>query len=189
MEQIGKKELRNAVRQLARDMEPDVREELSECIMERLEALPAFENARTVALYHALPDEVATAKFIAKWAGRKKIALPVVSGDRMVFREYVPGEAVCEGAFGISEPVAGETVDPAQIDFAVIPGMAFSRSCQRLGRGKGFYDRFLPNTKAYRAGVCFGARLVEGIRCEPHDVQMDAVITERETICSEKAHS
>ncbi len=180
MESLTKKELRSRARELARRSDPSLNRELSVRIMDRIERMPQFCAARTVALYNALPDEVATDVSIRKWsAAGKRVVLPVVTGGgEMHFREYHPLGNMRQGAFGIGEPSEGDEVSAGEIDFVVVPGMAFSRTCQRLGRGKGYYDRFLASTRAYKVGVCYGVRMVDAMTCEPHDVAMDAVATE-----------
>ena len=82
------------------------------------------------------------------------------------------------GAYNIMEPVGEVFTDYAQIDLAVIPGVAFDRQLNRMGRGKGFYDRLLPQLgDAYKIGICFDFQLVESIECEEHDIRMDEVIS------------
>ncbi len=149
---------------------------------DRIEALPEFAGARTVALYHALPDEVPTAEMLRRWSGSKRLALPVVMGDgEMVFREYTSTDALAAGAFGIAEPHTGREIPPAEIDLALVPGVAFDEAGRRLGRGKGFYDRYLGHPSAahiYRVGLCRPGALVAEVPAEAHDVVMDKIVIE-----------
>ena len=66
----------------------------------------------------------------------------------------------------------------ADIDLAVIPGMAFDRDGHRLGRGKGFYDKLLPGIKCRKIGLCFSFQLADSVPIEPHDIVMDMVLTD-----------
>lgn len=143
----------------------------------RVEDMPEFLNAYTVLLYWSLPDEVPTQEFIARWSGRKRIALPVVIGNEMGIRLYSP-EKMIEGYRGIMEP-SSDSVSIAvdEIDFAIVPGVAFDRNCNRLGRGKGYYDRFLPLLRCRTAGVSYDARVLETIPTESWDVPISAVVT------------
>ena len=83
------------------------------------------------------------------------------------------------GAFHIEEPTGENTVDPADIELIVVPAVAYDRKGNRLGRGKGFYDRLLRTTKATKIGVGYEFQLLDEIPVEPHDVGMDIVITQK----------
>ncbi len=104
--------------------------------------------------------------------------MPRVEGDAMQFYDYRPS-ALTSGAFGIAEPVVEDcpVCPPEAIDLMLVPGMAFTREGARLGRGKGFYDRYMaqPELQAFRVGVCFAHQLVETLPTEPHDCAIDAV--------------
>ncbi|MDR2890209.1 MAG: 5-formyltetrahydrofolate cyclo-ligase [Alistipes sp.] len=181
-----KKALRRQLRQLDKEIRAGVAAEpewLPE-IIGLIESLVEFTSARTVALYCALPDEVPTAAMLARWFGTKRLVLPVISGEEMTFREYTGEGGLVEGAFGISEPDGtndkeGE-VAPSEIDLMLVPGMAFDVAGRRLGRGKGFYDRYLSASDAARickVGICPPHRLVAEVPAEPHDITMDKVIS------------
>lgn len=129
-------------------------------------------------LYHSLKDEVDTHAFIRKWSRKKRILLPVVVGDDLELRIYTGPEDMTIGAYGIKEPIGELFTDYAAIDFIAVPGVAFDRSGNRLGRGKGYYDRLLPRIpSAYKAGICFPFQLVEEVPAEAFDIRMDEVIT------------
>lgn len=147
-------------------------------ILAALEAHPAFRAASTVLLYHSLKDEVDTHEFIRKWSRKKRILLPVVVGDDLELRIYTGPEDMAIGAYGINEPTGELFTDYAAIEFIAVPGVAFDRSGNRLGRGKGYYDRLLPRIpSAYKAGICFPYQLVEEVPAEAFDIRMDEVIT------------
>ncbi len=136
-------------------------------------------EAKTVALYSALPDEISVTHLLAGWLGKKRVVLPVVEGSEMVFREYTGPECLRRGAFGIAEPRGTNIVAPDEIDVMLVPGVAFDASGGRLGRGGGFYDRYLSQPAAariYKVGVCRAAALVPEVPVEPHDVRMDEVL-------------
>lgn len=148
-------------------------------ILAALEAHPAFRAATTVLLYHSLKEEVDTHEFIRKWSREKRILLPVVVGDDLELRLYTGPEDLKPGAYGIEEPTGELFTDYADIDFIVVPGVAFDRNGNRLGRGKGYYDRLLPRIpSAYKAGICFPFQLVEEVPAEPFDIRMDEIITQ-----------
>lgn len=151
---------------------------LSEEILEKLEALPAFQQAKTVLLYHSLKDEVHTHAFIEKWSKKKTILLPVVAGEELELRLYTSTEDLLPGAYGIAEPAGQPFVDYASIDLAVVPGVAFDKEGRRLGRGKGYYDKLLTRIPAIFAGICFPFQLIDEVPAEPFDIRMDTIITQ-----------
>ena len=159
----------------------------SEQIQGRLEELPLFQAARCVALYHSLPGEVQTARWLDAWLGQKEIALPRVAGDDLLLLPYTGPASLEQGAFGIWEPVlpASPTFMDEKIDLVIVPGVAFDRHLNRLGRGRGFYDRLLTTLRVPCVGVCFGFQLFDEIPAESFDRPMDAIVTERE-ICFAK---
>ncbi|MDR0872641.1 MAG: 5-formyltetrahydrofolate cyclo-ligase [Prevotellaceae bacterium] len=146
-------------------------------ILQKIEQLPAFQTAETVLLYWSLPDEVDTQAFAEKWAARKTVLLPVVQGDEMVLRKYSGLSCLRSGAFGICEPEGEDFTDFDKIDLCIVPALAFDASGNRLGRGKGFYDRLLPRIAAPKIGVCFDVQLLNEIPCENFDAKMDFVIS------------
>lgn len=99
-------------------------------------------RATNVLLYHSLPDEVITHEFIQKWHLKKNIFLPYVDNDYLQVRKYIAGE-LKTGKFGIEEPTGPEIYDLSNIDLVIVPGMAFDIKGNRLGRGKGYYDKLL----------------------------------------------
>jgi 5-formyltetrahydrofolate cyclo-ligase len=168
-----------------------------------IESLPQFAAARTVALYHALPDEVPTADLLARWLGVKRLALPVIvkaisvgATTVMFFREYTGPQNLATGPFGIMEPsptsaapLSSRTtreverrdllIPPSEIDLMLVPGVAFDRSGRRLGRGGGFYDRYLAAPDAahiYKVGLAHPHSIVPNVPTEQHDITMDIVV-------------
>jgi 5-formyltetrahydrofolate cyclo-ligase len=108
-----------------------------------------------------------------------RVLLPVVAGKELELRLYEGEESLRTGAYNIMEPVGSlfpqEEYD--QIELAIIPGMAFDAMGHRLGRGKGYYDRLLPQlTAAYKIGVCYPFQFVSDVPSEEHDVRMNEVI-------------
>lgn len=173
-----KKELRRQVALLKTRHSSSATRQSAE-ILAALEAHPAFRAATTVLLYHSLKDEVDTHEFIRKWSREKRILLPVVVGDDLELRLYTRPEDLKPGAYGIEEPTGELFTDYADIDFIAVPGVAFDRNGNRLGRGKGYYDRLLPRIpSAYKAGICFPFQLVEEVPAEPFDIRMDEIITQ-----------
>lgn len=145
-------------------------------IMEKLERTPQFQKAQTVMLYSSLPDEVRTTAFIEKWRNRKRVILPTVVGDDIVPVELTPDTPFAVGDFNIMEPQNRPYT--GGYDLIVVPGMAFDRAGNRLGRGKGYYDRFLSQHPTVpKIGICFDFQLVGAVPTEANDIRMDEVLT------------
>jgi len=146
-------------------------------IFDRVESSELFRRAHTVALFSALKDEPATDDVLRRWASCRRIVLPRVEGEEMDFYDYRP-EELASGSFGILEPQRGIPCDPGEIDLVIVPGVAFTRSGCRLGRGRGYYDKYLSRSgfRAAKIGVCYLHQLVGELPVEPHDVRMDEVV-------------
>lgn len=178
---MDKQELRRQVRAAKRAVPLNDKIARSEGIMRQVEALPQFAEARTVLLYWSMDDEVHTHAFVGRWYERKTLLLPCVDGDDLRLRRYMGPDSLREGPqFGIPEPVGEEFTDLEAIDMIVVPGVAFDLKNNRMGRGRGFYDRLLKSTpNAYKVGVAFRFQVFDTIPVEEFDVPMNQVITEK----------
>ena len=173
---MEKKQLRAVIKALKKQRTEEELISQSERIMARLEQHPDFVSAERVMLYNALPDEVRTMAFLEKWHLRKTIILPTVVGDNIVPVEYAKDTGFAVGDFNILEPQNEPYL--GDFDLIVVPGVAFDRKGNRLGRGKGYYDRFLSrHLGVKRIGICFDFQLVDEVPAEPFDIRMDEVIS------------
>ena len=176
---MNKDELRKIIQQRKRQFSSEQLDKLSHCIMARLLAHPKIMAAETILIYHSLPDEVRTQKIIAELQNEgKTIVLPAVIEDGMMeLRLYTGAHDLAEGAFHIMEPCGKRYTRFEDIDVAVIPGVAFDSHNNRLGRGRGYYDRFLPSLPhCYKIGVCFDFQKLQNIPVETNDIKMDEVL-------------
>lgn len=143
-----------------------------------LEKHAAFLMAQNILMYHSLPDELSTLDFIDKWHTRKRFFLPRVNGVNLDILPY-DQSTLRLGAFHIEEPQGDDTTDISQIEMVVVPAIAYDRRGNRVGRGKGYYDRLLATTKALKVGIAYDFQVVDDIDAEPHDVKVDIVITNK----------
>ena len=175
MTPTDKRALRRAVRGEIAKLSPKEKGTLSARIFDRIELLPEVAEASIIALFASLPDEPQTAEFIERLSLSKRVVLPRIEGDEMEF--YDISEGLCEGAFGIMEPIATTPIAPSAIDVMIVPGVAFTHEGARLGRGKGFYDKYLSHKdfRAYTIGVCYPCQIVDNIPTEKHDKTLDRV--------------
>ena len=172
-----KQELRQAIRERKRQHTGDELAELSLAAVSKLMAHPRYLAARTVMLYCSLPDEVSTERLL-DCSGGKAVVLPRVTGPAtMELCLYDGPVSLSEGAFGIMESTGQAFTAYQEIDLAVVPGMAFDAQGNRLGRGRGYYDRLLPLLpRAYKIGLCFPFQLIGNVPTQPTDIAMDEVI-------------
>lgn len=174
---MEKNEIRRKIKGLKAMLLETEKLQAAEEVFDRLEQTAAFLMADRILMYHSLPDELSTIKFLRKWHDRKHFYLPRVNGVNLDILPYDQSRLELV-AFHIEEPTGTDTVSPEEIELIVVPGVAYDRSGNRLGRGKGFYDRLLSSTKATKIGVAYEFQLVDSIPTEPHDVKMDLVITQ-----------
>ena len=144
----------------------------SQGIRRHLREFPVFANAQMVFGFLPLRGE-------PDWLGEefpaeKLIAYPRIDGDEMQFVFSVDFEV---GAHGVREPVGGTVAEAP--DVVLVPGLAFAATGARLGRGRGFYDRWLAaNPSARSIGICFKCQLLAGLPFEAHDARVGAIVTE-----------
>lgn len=179
---MEKAEIRKQIRELKRAVPMDEKLRRSEAVMRQVEALPEFQKAQVVLLYWSMADEVQTHDFVNRWYRDKKLLLPCVDGDDLRLRPYTGPDCMVSGAqFGIGEPDASlpEFTDLDKVEIIIVPGVAFDHTGNRMGRGRGFYDRLLKATpNAMKIGVAYDFQMLDEIPVEPHDVKMDKVISE-----------
>lgn len=178
---MDKSELRTKIKGLRLILPDNDRRQAARQVFERLEKTAAFMLADRILMYHSLPDELSTHEFLLKWAGRKRFFLPRVNSVDLEILPYDRSRLEL-GSFHIEEPSGDDVADPDDIELVVVPAVAFDRTGRRLGRGKGFYDRFLKSSKATKVGVGYEFQLLDEIPAEPHDIPMDIIITQHTTL-------
>jgi len=173
-----KKAVRKQIKEKKKTYSLEEKKEKSKLIFNQIESLDAFQNAEIIMAYWSMDDEVFTHDFIQKYQNKKKIILPVVNGDNLDLKEFTGlSNLRSENYFGIGEP-KGELFEQGnKIDLIIIPGVAFDKSLNRLGRGKAYYDKLLNTTKALKVGVCFDFQMLESIPVGKYDVKMDLILT------------
>lgn len=178
--QSEKLALRQRLRAALKAMSQEQRNAEGGRALEVLRVHPRFQRAQTLMLFHSLPDEVCTHALVDQLAleGRT-VLLPVCQGDDLVLRRYEGQGLLSQGSFHIEEPQGADFTDYQQIDLAVVPGVAFDKAGHRMGRGRGYYDRFFAHPalcNVYKIGLCYPCQLVEHVPVEVHDQTMDCVV-------------
>jgi len=166
----------------------DDRECLAQAVCTRAVELPELADAGTVMLFAAFRTELDTMP-LADWvlSAGKRLCLPRILGPRRMaaFQVSDPAVDLAPGTWDIPEPREGlPEVPPEAMDVIFVPGSAFSEQGDRCGWGGGFYDNYLPLTRPGTPWIAlaFEAQLVPRIDCEPHDLPVTAIVTERRVI-------
>lgn len=174
---MEKRNLRKIVRARVASLSAVEKEQKSTMLALAILLHPAVREARVVALFSPLPDEPQIGEIVATIAAGRTVVLPRVEGDVMRFYPFSPA-TLAEGAYGIMEPQGGEPFPCSEIDVMVVPGVAFTTAGARMGRGKGFYDKYMsqPGFVARKIGVCYAEQLSDTLPVEPYDIMVDEVI-------------
>jgi 5-formyltetrahydrofolate cyclo-ligase len=190
-----KSAIRKEMRERRDRLSPEEMEALSLMVKENLFSTAEFRSARTVMFYASFGSEVRTERMIKDaLAMEKRVALPVVSEKSHAMApceiRAFPGDA-CPGAYGIMEPSVKKCreIPAAGIDLVIVPGTAFDCCGERIGYGKGYYDRFLAKAqKASAIGLAYDFQVVSGdcsIPREEHDARVSVIVTDKRIIrCS-----
>lgn len=172
----SKSEIRSTAKRAVKALSSEQKRDKSALIIKNIADSKAVKDAKFVALYASLPDEVESGNLIDILSQQKRVVLPRVAGDDMDFYPYDPTSMEI-GSFGISEPQGQEAIEPSEIDVIIVPGVAFTTDGKRCGRGKGYYDKYLSRAgfRATKIGICYAEQLAEHIPNEPHDIVMDCI--------------
>ena len=152
----------------------------SKKICENILSMAEYKNASCVAVYMAAFGEADLSLIIKDQRKRGRYAaVPITNPqtNEVVF-SYADGE-FSKGAYGIYEPKHFELAEFDKIDFICVPGVAFDKRLNRIGFGKGCYDRVLNKMRAFKCGVCYDFQTECEIVCGAHDIKMDAVVSEK----------
>ena len=153
---------------------------LSDKITEKVILLKEIERAKTVMVYNSIKNEVDTEKLKTYLLKKgKTLVYPIIKNGEMLAAKNLSNEEIV-GSFNIKEPKNYEII--SDIDVVIVPLVAADKNHNRIGFGKGFYDRFLKDKKIYKIGVCYDFQLVEKIDANPWDIKLDKIITPTQTI-------
>ena len=183
--------LRKQIRAALQRISPADRLAASNRIRTRLKEQAFWQNAASILFFASLPDEVDVWPLLEETlAGGKTAALPrfdPASNDYLACRVQNPQNEIGPGQFGIREPKAGCPEIPLErLGLILVPGVAFDPGGGRLGRGRGFYDRLLPEIHSIRCGVAFDEQIVEAVPAGRLDARMDFILTPTQCVkCDE----
>lgn len=157
----------------------------STAIEERITSLAEVQGATTILSFASIRNEVRTRPLMeAAWASGKRVALPRVVGEELSLHLIEPNTSLPEGAYSVPEPPhAMALVQPADVDFALIPALAVDPRGFRIGYGGGYYDRLLPRLEnACTCAIAYDFQLISEVPELPFDVAVDLVVTDERVI-------
>ena len=179
----SKKDIRKRVLTQRTEMMRKDWEEKSYYIYQKVVTHPFFLRADIVFCYVDYRNEVGTRSIIEKaWKENKKVAIPKVEGDEMSFYFIHSFDDVEEGYKGILEPSSNDNAVPSENSIVIMPGAVFDKNCNRIGYGRGYYDKFLhkyPYCKTL--ALSFELQIIENVPAEDFDKRPEYVITEETT--------
>ncbi len=183
---LAKKELRTRLKANLAALSPDEVRQRSRQACNSLVAQPEFERSETVMVFLSLPMEINTTLLVLRaWQEGKRVLAPRVSWEQ---RRMMPVEIrsltedIEETQWSLRQPLQGDPVPLSMIDLVVVPGLGFDRAGNRLGRGRGFYDRFLAHSEftGSTCAIAFEEQVVEAIPADLHDIRVDMLITDQQ---------
>ena len=176
----GAEEIRSRMKKMRMGLDVRRQQADSEAVFAHIRLLPEYAGARCVMAYAACRGELPVERVLRDVldSGRE-LAMPRCEAPGVMTARRVESlDQLVRGAYGVPEPEETcDVIPPGEIDLILAPGTAFDRQGHRLGQGGGYYDRFLPQTRAAVMGICHDAALIERIPYLPHDCAVDAVIT------------
>ena len=182
MKEMSKRDIRLEVLEKRARMSPEERASKSRAIGDRLMKTGLWADAKTVFLYMSLPGEVETDRLIAEaWSQGKQVGVPKVTEEGLVFSKLDSFEELSEGSFHVREPREIREISDGRA-LVIMPGVAFDIKCNRIGYGKGFYDRYLFEHREHPAvALSFDFAVYSEIPSGPHDIKPSLIITESDS--------
>lgn len=176
-----KSEMRALISQKRRILTEEEVNRLSQDILRQVEELPEWRSAKTVLVYYPVQGEVNTRPLLEAWKDTKTMLLPVAHRRTMEMRQYVGRKDLKKGRFGIPEPQTPAYT--GSVDLIIVPGVAFDRQRRRLGRGGGYYDRFLKQYKHIpHVAVAYDFQIVKEVPVTWFDRRVTCIVTPTEII-------
>ncbi len=180
-EMISKQQIRREIEAQRGVLDTQWLEAASVRIVENLQSLEVFQSSETVALYMAIAGEVNLDSLFQKCRELgKRTCIPVFNAKEKLYEmaEITPETECSTGHYGIREPLSPALIPMGNVDLVVVPGVAFDRKGNRLGRGGGYYDRLLEEFSGTSVAVTFDFQVLPTIPVEQHDKPVDILVTE-----------
>lgn len=181
---MTKQEIRKLIKEKRKNLTREFIFDASRNISASVLSLECIIAAKSLMIFMSAFNEPRTEDIItAQTVAGKKIIVPVSNIEthtiKPVYLNAKNFDELTDGAYGIKEPKNIITANIADIDAAIIPGLAFSESGDRIGFGMGYYDRFLQEYSGIKIGICYDFQIFDSLPAEKQDIKMDIIITEK----------
>lgn len=174
---MDKKILRETYLEIRKNTNKKERQDYDNEILKKIIDLQEYKNCKLVLTYVSLKDEVDTIKLIEySLKIGKQVAVPKCEGEIIKFYYIKSLEELKNGSFDILEPESIDEVTNFENSICIVPGICFDKNCNRVGYGKGYYDRFLSDYKGLKIGVTYKECICDEINIDRYDIKMDEII-------------
>ncbi len=179
---MNKEKLRAEMLKKREELSQEYVRAASSVICTKISKMDEFARAKTVLFYCSVKNEVNVMPLLEESMNDKVVCIPRMESEKgkMTARKTEDANCFIEGKFGILEPPSDSLIiNPEEIDFVIVPLVAFDGENNRLGFGGGYYDRYLPKClNAYKCAAAYSFQKVGLIDVNSFDIKIDAVITE-----------
>jgi 5-formyltetrahydrofolate cyclo-ligase len=176
-----KNALRDMIKKRINDLTQQEKELKSKQICFKLLSLDLLKGSQYLGIYASTEFEVSTHYLIEDLLKTKHITVPFIQENTMKIGRIENLADLTTGVFNILEPKVKKEFTK-ELGIHIIPGVGFDRNGNRLGRGHGYYDKFLQNKTGLKIGLAFDEQIVDNLHSEAHDIVMDLIITDKELI-------
>ena len=176
-----KSELRKLLKSRLAQMSEDEKSRQSAKIVEKIERLDLPSGG--ICIYNSLASEVDTSEIIEYFLGKREVYLPVIEGDDILLVKVDRDSEYATAKWGILEP-SGQRLSPEEVkpSITITPLLGADKDLNRLGKGKGFYDRYFERVDTLKIGLAFEEQIVEDVPCEDTDKPLDMLISASEVL-------
>lgn len=182
---MNKQELREKMKIKRSALSKEFADEKSKTICKRFSETDVYKKSHFIAAYMSIKNEVDLKSLIDRaFADGKRVCIPVTDTktNNMFLSEIFKDDDFESGAFGIKEPKIKRRTDAKSVDLMLVPGLAFDFSGGRIGWGKGYYDRLIPQVSSVLVGIGYEFQLCGAVETQEHDCKMDYILTESEMV-------
>ncbi len=160
----------------------------STLIKKRLLKFNDVKKSNKIGLYFSIGKEVRTKEIIETLLkDKKRICLPKIIKDKMCFVEIMSLDDLKRGKFSVMEPINRfPEIDPNELDIIFVPAVSLDKMGNRIGRGSGYYDKFLNNCNAKKIALAYDFQILDSIPSDKRDIRMDYIMTDKRLIKKKK---
>jgi 5-formyltetrahydrofolate cyclo-ligase len=179
---IGLQKLRQQIYRKRSELSQTFRNQAAQKVANIIINTDIFKNSKHIALYMPVRAEIDPTPILKE---NKNYYLPILADQHLIFGKYEPGDTLIDNKYGIPEPRPDIIIQPQDLDMVITPLVAFDKNNNRLGTGKGYYDRIFafkkqhPSVKPYLMGIAYSFQEIPDISPQPWDIPLNVIVTEQ----------